>query len=253
MTVPTRTPTFTPPGQFSWTKAAGKSLGLHAIAIGVLALAVLLSGLGYVTTRSDSPVEAGYTLLAWTAVQGCYPLYHRATGAPDDYIPQSPRFLRLLLMSQAIGLVLLALVARPLATLFPEQHPVGSLPALLPDSGSAFALYLLYAVGMVAWPSAALLFMLRSTARPGTLLVGVLVGLPVFILTLPGGLVAGGLRLLAERIDLDREMTIWGTYGVSGLVVYTAVLIWFARSVGHEPLGPPPAKRNMFGAAVASR
>lgn len=253
MPVPTRTTRFTPPGQFSWPKAAAKSLGLHAVAIAFLALAVVLSGLGVVKSDSGSVVAPGYVLLAWAALQGVYPLYHRASGAPDDHIPQSPRFLRLLLMSQAIGFVLFALVARPLARLHREQHPFGSLVALMPDSGPAYALFLLYTAGMLGWPCAAMLFILRSTARRRTLALGLAVGLPVFVLALPGGLLFGALRLLAEHIDLDREATIWGTYGVSGLVIYAAVLVWFARSVHQEPLGPPPAKRTIYGAAVASR
>lgn len=153
MPVSTRTPTFTPPGQFSWPKAAATSLGVHAAAIAVLAIVVVPSGLGVVKSDSDSVVSPGYALFAWAALQGVYPLYHRASGAPDDHIPQSPR----------------------------------------------------------------------------------------------------SLRLLAEHIDLERETSVWSTYGISGLVVYAAVLLWFARSVRKEPLGPPPAKRTVYGAAVASR
>lgn len=253
MTVPTRAPTFTPPGRFSWARAAAVSAGVHALTLAALTGFVALAGFGLLVSRSDTVLTPGYTLLAWAALQGVYPLYHRATGAPDDHIPQSPRFLRLLLMSQAIGLLLFSLAARPLAGLYREPHPVGSLTALMPESGTAFAVFLLYTVGMLGWPCAALLFMFRSVARPGTAALGLAVGLPAFIIALPGGLVAGGLRLLAEHIDLDAELTVWGTYGVTGLIAYAAVLVWYARSVRREPLGPPPAKRNLLGGAVTSR
>lgn len=250
MAVPTRNPEFTPPGEFSWVRAAAKSTLLWALNYGAVAVVILLCGLSAVTTRSGSPVEPAYALYAWTMMQGFYPLYHRATGASDDYIPQSPRFLRLLLLTQTIGLVSLALVVGPLSRIGAELHEPGSTVALLDTDPTAWSVFMLHALGMLCWPTASALFMLRMTAQPGRLLPGLLVGVPLFLVTFLGGLIGGWFLLGTADVPQDTVLMVCGLFGGTGLPVIAGTMLWFRASTAREPLGPPPANPGMFTGAV---
>ncbi|GEM_PF-6029593 len=250
MAVSTRTPEFTPPGEFSWPRAAVKTTALWLVNYALLAVAILLSASGLFRTGNGSTVEPGYVLYAWAMMQGFFPLYHRATGAPDDYIPQSPRFIPLLLLTQAVGIVSLALLVRPLSLIRADQHEPGSVMALMDVDPTAWGLFMLHALGMLGWPTAAALFMLRRTAQPGRLLVGLVVGLPLFLVTLLGGLIGGFFLIVDGDAARDTALLISATFGLTGLAALALSMLWFRASTARETLGPPPAKPGMFTGAV---
>lgn len=250
MAVPTRRPEFTPPGEFSWPRAAVKATALWLVNYALLALAILLAATGLFRTDNGSTVEPGFVLYAWAMLQGFFPLYHRATGAPADYIPQSPRFIPLLLLTQAVGIVCLALLVRPLSLIGTDQHEPGSVMALMEVDPTAWGVFMLHTLGMLGWPTASALFILRRTAQPGRLLVGLLVGLPLFLVTFLGGLIGGFFLIVDAGLSRDTVVLVCGLFGGTGLAALALSLLWFRASTAREPLGPPPAKHGFFVGAV---
>ncbi|MDR8020080.1 hypothetical protein RIL96_10940, partial [Nesterenkonia sp. LY-0111] len=244
--------TFTQEDEFSWVRAWARTLGLWSLSYALLALLMLAAGAELIPGRrpDSTPMDPGYLLIAWVGLQGFYPVFLRANPSNNDYRPQSPRFLRLLLMSQATGLVLLAVLLTPLAGLQAHRHPAGSLVAEIPEDATAWLAFYGYALAMLAWPVASGLFMLRMTARWNTLLIGVAIGGPMFLVSLIGGLLLAVFRMLTPSADIGALLLLFGALGLSGAAVYLILLLWYRASVAREPLGPPPADDGPFRAAA---
>ncbi|MCM3577302.1 hypothetical protein M3686_03985 [Micrococcus luteus] len=237
---------------FAWGRALRRTLTHWAVSYALLALCLLVASTGLISGRGDSaPMTSGYLLVAWVGLQGFFPLYIRADPEHDEDRVQDPWFLSRHLMSNAVGLGLLVVLAIPLARIGVDGHEPGSLVALLArNDPAAWTAFLCYAVGQLAWPTAAALFMLRHTARTSTTVLGVVIGLPVFLATLLGGLLLAAFQFLDAGADLVTQVLWTGAYAAIGLAVYAAVLLWFALSVRRDPLGPPPPGGGPFRAAV---
>lgn len=252
MTVPTRTPSFTPPGQFPWGRATAKSLMHWALNYAGLAGVLVLASHGLIESwRWDNPAPPDVMLYVWTMVQGFFPVYSRSLGTDDDYIPQSPRFVPLLLLTQTIGLVSLALLVAPLSRIGAAQHTPGSAVALLDTDPRAWAAFLLFALGMACWPLASTLFSLRHPARSLKPSLPLALGLLVSLVTLGGGTILGLFLLVIDPVESWSTVLLVSTaYGGSGVPVLLLTMLWFRASTARQPLGPPPAKPGMFTGAV---
>lgn len=240
--------------EFSWDKAIVKMLVLQVLSGLTMLGFVWGGGFGGVHTRSGSVVEPAYILVAWAGLQGCYVVYNRATGVKDqNFIVQSPRYIPLLVISQALGVVVMAICAFIGANMHREQHALGSLVALIPENGAAWLAFVLYTVSMATWPTAWMLYLLIMSARRKTIALGLILGIPGVVVTLIGGLFLGWHKFNEEFADADAAVALWLPIALGGLAAYAASLAWlaWAKRCGH--IGPPPDKPGMFTGAVRWR
>lgn len=209
------------------------------------------AGFGSLHTRSGGVIEPAYVLIAWAGLQGCYVVYIRATGVEDqNFIVQSPRYIPLLVISQALGVAVMAACAFPAANMHREQHAPGSLVALIPENGAAWLAFVLYVVSLATWTTAWMLYLLIMTARRKTMALGLILGLPGFIVALIGGLFLGWHTFNEEFADVDAAVALWLPIALGGLAAYAASLAWLAWAKRRGHIGPPPKNPGMFTGAV---
>ena len=233
--------------EFSWGKAILKMLALQVLSGLVMLGVVWGAGFGGVHTRSGSVVEPAYILVAWAGLQGCYVVYNRATGVKDqNFIVQSPRYIPLLGISQALGVAVMAACVFLGANMHREQHAPGSLVALIPENGAAWLAFVLYTVSMATWPTAWMLYLLIMSARRKTIALGLILGIPGVVVTLIGGLFLGWHVFNQEFADVDAAVALWLPIALGGLAAYAASLAWLAWAKRRGHIGPPPKNPGLF-------
>lgn len=174
----------------------------------------------------------------------------RVTQGPcdvkDDYIAQSPRFIPTLLISQIIGVVLFTVVAVLLVTWQTAEYSPGTVIGSISREPQALATVVFYCVTLCVRPHAAAHFLIKMTSKPNTQVLGLIVGLPAFLVTLLGGLILAAVQRTPDSVDLAQQFALWGGLALCGLAVHLVTLIWWSIPVRNQRLSPPPRHPGMF-------